>query len=163
MLQACGVRRLVDVRTVPRSRRNPQYDRATLPASLAAHGIEYAAMPDLGGLRRPHKDSSNTAWRNEAFRGYADHMATPIFENALGELLAAAARIPTAVMCAEAVPWRCHRSLLADAASARGARVLHIMGTARSPKQSRHELTAWAVVRDGRVGYPGLPLDGADR
>src|SRR3954469_977932 len=115
LLQANGVRRVVDVRTMPRSRRNPQYNTDTLPETLGAAGIDYTHLKGLGGLRRPRRDSPNGAWRNESFRGYADYMQTPAFDSALGELLELADEEPCTLMCAEAVPWRCHRSLVADA------------------------------------------------
>ena len=155
MLRGHGVALLVDVRTVPRSRHNPQFNRETLPAALAAAGISYRHMPGLGGLRKPRPDSRNTGWRNLSFRGYADYLETPEFERSLDELLALAAERPTAVMCAEAVPWRCHRSLIADAVTARGGEVRHIMS---AEKASPHKLTAFARVEDGRVTYP--PAEG---
>jgi uncharacterized protein (DUF488 family) len=162
MLRAHGVRHLADVRTVPRSRRHPQFDRDAMPAPLAAAGIAYAHLPGLGGLRKPRPDSTNTAWRNAAFRGYADYMRTPEFERHLAGLLALAAREPVAIMCAEAVPWRCHRSLVADALLARGVEVRHITSATRAEP---HALTPFARVDGTRVTYPGpqpeLPL-GAD-
>jgi uncharacterized protein (DUF488 family) len=151
MISAQQVRLLADIRTVPRSRYNPQFNRETLPDSLAAIGVEYRHLPALGGLRHPRKDSTNTGWRNDSFRGYADYMQTPEFEHALDELLALSAAAPTAIMCAESVPWRCHRSLVADALTARGIPVFHIMSAA---KANPHKLTAFARVEDGRVTYP---------
>jgi uncharacterized protein (DUF488 family) len=146
-----GVRHLADVRTVPRSKRHPHFDRARLPAVLAPHGIVYSHIADLGGLRKPRPDSVNLGWKNEGFRGYADHMETPAFAAALDRLIALAMREPTAIMCAEAVPWRCHRSLIADALIARGAPVEHILG----PGERRaHALTPFASVAGG-VTYPG--------
>jgi uncharacterized protein (DUF488 family) len=156
LLQAAGVGLLVDVRTIPRSRTNPQFNRDTLPAALAAHGIASLHMAGLGGLRKPRSDSINTAWRNASFRGYADYMQTPEFELALGALLDAARDSPAAVMCAEALPWRCHRSLIADALTARGVKVVHITGSAARPKLSSHQLTGWARVEGTKVTYPGL-------
>jgi uncharacterized protein (DUF488 family) len=153
MLQAHGARLLVDVRTVPRSRHNPQFNRETLPGTLAAAGIDYLHMPALGGLRRPRPDSINTAWRNASFRGYADYLQTPEFQAALEELIALDTARPTAIMCAEAVPWRCHRSLIADALLARNIPVLHIMSPAKSHP---HKLTPFARVTATRVDYPGL-------
>ncbi len=150
MLREHGVVRLVDVRTVPRSRRNPQFNREALPEPLAAAGIEYRQLPGLGGLRRPRADSRNTGWRNESFRGFADYMDTPEFEESLAELLDLARERTAAIMCAEAVPWRCHRSLIADALVARGVPVWHIVGSGRC---QAHALTAWARVEDGRVDY----------
>jgi uncharacterized protein (DUF488 family) len=156
LLRAADVRLLVDVRTIPRSRTNPQFNKDSLPAALAPHGIVYRHMPELGGLRKPRADSANTAWRNASFRGYADYMQTPEFEAALGTLIDAARDTPTAVMCAEAVPWRCHRSLISDALAARGVPVVHLTGSARTPRLSPHELTEWARVEGTKVTYPGL-------
>lgn len=150
LLTAHGVRLLADVRTVPRSRRNPQFNRETLPETLAAAGLAYRHLAGLGGLRRARADSVNTAWRNASFRGYADYMATAAFAAALEELLALARAAPTAVMCAETVPWRCHRSLIADALLVRGVEVRHILGAAADP----HRLTPFARVEDGRLTYP---------
>ena len=144
---------LIDIRTAPRSRTNPQFNRDTLPGSLKGAGIGYAHMPSLGGLRHPKADSVNTAWRNEGFRGYADYMQTPEFEKALGELMEAAAQKQTAIMCAEAVPWRCHRSLVADALTARGMAVEHIMSAER---RQPHKLTPFVRIEGTRVWYPGL-------
>jgi uncharacterized protein (DUF488 family) len=160
LLRAHAIRRLTDVRSVPRSRRHPQFNREALPEPLAGAGIEYVHAPALGGLRKPRPDSRNTAWQVEGFRGYADYMETREFETGLDALIADAARMPTAVMCAEAVPWRCHRSLIADALVARGVEVLHVVGVdAPAP----HRLTPFAHLADGRVTYPGpvqhrLPL-----
>jgi uncharacterized protein (DUF488 family) len=114
MLEAHGIRLLVDVRTIPKSRRNPQFNRETLAASLRAAGIEYHHLPGLGGLRHGRKDSPNAAWRNASFRGYADYMQTPEFAENLARLIDLASDAPTAIMCAEAVPWRCHRSLIRE-------------------------------------------------
>ncbi len=155
MLAAHGIERLADIRTIPRSRRNPQFNRDELPATLAAQGIEYVSMPALGGLRRPRKDSPNTAWQNDSFRGYADYMQTPEFAKGIDELIALAQSAPLAIMCAEAVPWRCHRSLVADALTARGVDVRHIM-TAGSAKP--HQITSFAHIDGERVSYPGLPV-----
>ena len=151
ILRAHGIERLADVRTVPRSRHNPQFNADTLPGSLAAAGIEYIALKDLGGLRRPRRDSRNLAWRNASFRGYADYMETAEFEAALGDLLRLAAEKRTAVMCAEALYWRCHRSLLADALLCRGVRVLHLFD---ERKAEPHRLTRFARIEDGRPTYP---------
>jgi len=118
MLQAHGVQTLVDVRTVPKSRYNPQFNRDALPVPLATAGIQYLHMPGLGGLRHARKDSLNTAWRNDSFRGYADYMQTAEFARSLDELIAIPGEV--ALMCAESVPWRCHRSMIADALAARG-------------------------------------------
>jgi len=151
MLKAHGVGTLVDVRTVPRSRHNPQFEQVALSKSLAAAGIVYRHMPALGGLRHPRPDSVNTGWRNKSFRGYADYMQTPAFIAALDELLALSHHAHTAVMCAEAVPWRCHRSLIADALTVRNVPVEHIMSAAvRNP----HRLTPLAEVNAYRLTYP---------
>ncbi len=151
LLRAHGIRLVVDVRTVPRSRHNPQFDRTALPATLDAAGIGYRHEPDLGGLRHARRDSPNGAWRNESFRGYADYMQTPAFDEALDRLAGLASEAPTAIMCAEAVPWRCHRSLIADAWMARGGIVLHVVSAARAEP---HELTPFARVEGTRVTYP---------
>ena len=151
MLQGHGVEQLVDVRTVPRSRFNPQFNRDTLPKALSAAGITYVHMPDLGGLRHPRADSPNTAWRNESFRGFADYMQTLEFASGLDALMDLAREEQIALMCAEAVPWRCHRSLIADALMVHGVSVEHIMSpTARQA----HALTPWAQVEGESVTYP---------
>ncbi len=142
---------LVDVRTVPRSRTNPQFNRDTLPDALRAAGIDYLHLPGLGGLRRARPDSPNMGWRNASFRGYADYMSTPEFAENLERLLDLAARERVALMCAEAVPWRCHRSLIGDALLIRGFPVADIMGTGRTQP---HALTSWAVVRGTEITYP---------
>ena len=152
MLKRHGVERLIDVRTVPRSIHNPQYNREWLPPALAQAGISYSHMPALGGLRHARKDSTNTAWRNASFRGYSDYMQTEDFEHALEELIGVAGRERVAIMCAEALPWRCHRSLIADALTARGIEVEHIMN---AEKAKPHSLTSFAKVEGKRVTYPG--------
>jgi uncharacterized protein (DUF488 family) len=155
MLRAHGVARLVDIRTIPGSRRNPQYGRAALARALEAAGIAYEHRPGLGGLRRPRPDSPNAAWRNASFRGYADYMQTDAFRAALAALLESAARETIAVMCAEALPWRCHRSLLADALLARGVDVRHIMGETEAKP---HALTPFGrVLPGGAIIYDGAP------
>ncbi len=151
MLQAHGIRRLVDVRTIPKSRRNPQFSQENLAASLQAVGIDYRHITGLGGLRHPRKDSMNTGWRNASFRGYADYMQTPEFDENLSRLMELASGAPTAIMCAEAVPWRCHRSLIADALVARGISVLEILSAANSRP---HAMTPFAEVNAERVTYP---------
>jgi uncharacterized protein (DUF488 family) len=156
MLQAHGIDLLVDVRTVPKSRYNPQFNTENLPAPLLREGIEYIHMPGLGGLRHARKDSINTGWRNDSFRGYADYMQTPEFDAALAELLQAAEGRHAAVMCAEAVPWRCHRSMIADALTARGIPVDHIMSVA---KRDPHRMTSFARVAGMRVTYPAENLE----
>jgi uncharacterized protein (DUF488 family) len=155
ILLAHGVNLLVDVRTIPKSRHNPQFNIDNLPVSLGEAGIEYRHIPELGGLRRARSDSPNTAWRNPSFRGYADYMQTPAFEAGLDELQRIAKGRRAAVMCAEAVHWRCHRSLIADALVSRGESVEHIMS---ETKRSPHVLTEFAVVEGTRVTYPGENL-----
>ncbi len=157
LLHTHGVTMLEDIRTVPRTRHNPQYNRDTLPGELATAGIGYCHMAGLGGLRHALKDSPNRGWRNASFRGFADYMQTPEFESALKELLRLTTKRASALMCAEAVPWRCHRSLIADALLVRGVGVEHIMSpTARQP----HKLTPFAKVKGSRLIYPA---DGASR
>jgi len=156
MLRAHGVERLVDVRTVPRSRHNPQFNLDALPASLAEAGIEHRHMPGLGGLRHARKDSRNTGWKNASFRGYADYMETPEFEENLRALMGLDADKRTAIMCAESVPWRCHRSLIADALTARGIAVAHIMS---ATKANPHKLTSFARVEGERVRYPSPEME----
>ncbi len=151
ILQAHGIRRLVDVRTIPKSRRNPQFSRENLSASLLSAGIEYFHLPGLGGLRRPRKDSINTAWRNASFRGYADYMQTPEFTENLNRLVELAALAPTAIMCAEALPWRCHRSLIADVLVARGIAAVEILSATKSQP---HAITSFAYVEGHQVTYP---------
>jgi len=148
-----GVRVLVDVRRYPASRRHPQFSREALAASLARAGIEYVHEPDLGGRRAARPDSQHTAWRVEAFRGYADHMETPEFKAALERLQRRAAETPTAILCAEAVPWRCHRRLISDALVAQGIEALHILGRGRAEP---HELDPNArVLPGGKLLYAG--------
>lgn len=156
MLKAHEVKQLVDVRTIPKSRRNPQFSGEALKEVLSRKRIAYTHMPGLGGLRHPRKDSINAAWRNASFRGYADYMQTPQFDQNLRELIEIAAKRPTVIMCAEAVPWRCHRSLIGDALLARGIAVEDIMSaTNRTP----HKYTPFARVEGTTVTYPGLPLE----
>ena len=158
LLRVPNVTVLADVRTLPGSKRHPQFDREALEEELPRHGLRYVHFRALGGLRRPRPDSPNLAWRNESFRGYADYMQTPDWEQAVGELLDLAAAERVAVMCAEAVPWRCHRSLLADGLVARGVEVRHITGRGQP---APHALTSFAHVEGVRVTYPGsgqLPL-----
>lgn len=154
LLSAAGVATLADVRTIPRSRANPQFEGPTLARTLARAGIGYVHLPALGGLRRPRPGSGNAGWRNASFRGYADHMLTPEFEEGLCQLRALAREGPVAVMCAEAVPWRCHRSLLADALLARGVVVEHITGRGRTRP---HRLTPFARIEGRKVTYPPPP------
>lgn len=151
LLQAHGATRVVDVRTVPRSRHNPQFDKASLPRALKTAGLGYVHLPGLGGLRRAKNDSLNVGWRNTSFRGYADYMLTPEFEESLEELIRMAKQERIAIMCAEAVPWRCHRSLIADALLVRGIRAEDIMSLTR---RQVHTLTSFAKVRGTMVTYP---------
>ncbi len=152
ILEAHGIRQLIDVRTVPRSRHNPQFSRESLPASLQAAGIGYQHMPGLGGLRRARPDSINTGWRNASFRGFADYMQTSEFQKSLEKLIELAWETPSAIMCAEAVPWRCHRSLIADALVARGIPVREILSATNA---RAHSLTPFAKVHGTEVVYPG--------
>jgi uncharacterized protein (DUF488 family) len=151
LLRAAGVRVLADIRTIPRSRHNPQFNRETLGHALRSQRIRYVHIPALGGLRHARSGSPNTGFRNASFRGFADYMLTDEFEAGLTELHALAAS-GVAVMCAEAVPWRCHRSLVADCLTVRGATVEHIIGAGRP---SLHRLTPFARVDGARVTYPG--------
>jgi uncharacterized protein (DUF488 family) len=153
LLAGHGVTTLVDVRRFPASRRHPQFSRDALAASLAGAGIVYVHEPDLGGRRAARPDSPHTAWRMEAFRGYADHMETPEFQAALDRLAQRAETETVAILCAEAVPWRCHRRLISDALVARGTAVLHILGPHRADP---HELDPNArILPGGRLLYAG--------
>jgi uncharacterized protein (DUF488 family) len=158
LLQAHAVSRVVDVRTVPRSRHNPQFNKASLPVSLKKVGLGYFHMPRLGGLRHPQRDSLNIGWRNASFRGYADYMQTPEFEQSLEELIQLASQDRIALMCAEAVPWRCHRSLIADALLVHGIRTEDIMSSTR---RQVHTLTPFAKVRGATITYPAEDLPSA--
>ncbi|MGH2632112.1 MAG: DUF488 family protein, partial [Tepidiformaceae bacterium] len=151
MLRANHIDLLVDVRTVPRSRHNPQYSREALVPALSEAGIEYQHEAELGGLRRPRPDSINGAWHNESFRGFADHMRTPQFNRALDELLVASGERRIALLCAEGNPFRCHRSLIADAILARGLFSCEIAANGR-PKP--HQLTSFARIENQLVKYP---------
>ncbi|MGI8812245.1 MAG: DUF488 domain-containing protein [Pyrinomonadaceae bacterium] len=151
ILQANAVEMLADVRTVPRSRHNPQFNKDELPVPLAAASIEYRHVSELGGLRHTTKDSVNIAWRNASFRGYADYMQTPAFAAAVQNLIEVAADMQVAIMCAEAVPWRCHRSLIGDALLVRGVLVEDIYDL----KHNRpHKMTAFAVATGTQITYP---------
>jgi uncharacterized protein (DUF488 family) len=151
LLQAHAVSRVVDVRTVPRSEHNPQFNKASLPRALKKVGVGYVHMPGLGGLRHAKRDSLNVGWRNASFRGYADYMQTPGFAQSLEELIRLTNQDRIALMCAEAVPWRCHRSLIADALLVRGIRTEDIMSPTR---RQVHTLTPFAKVRDTTITYP---------
>jgi uncharacterized protein (DUF488 family) len=153
LLQAHGVTQLADVRTVPKSRRHPHFAQDALSVSLPAAGIAYRHFAGLGGLRKPAPDSSNGGWRHAGFRGYADYMQTAAFATAIDDLISWAQNAPTAVMCAEAVWWRCHRQLIADALVARGFEVRHITSAKAA---AAHVLTSFARVDGERVTYPGL-------
>lgn len=151
LLKTNDVVHVLDVRTVPRSRHNPQFNTDMLPVSLAAAAIDYTHMPGLGGLRHPRADSINGGWSNASFRGYADYMQTPEFAEKVEQVAQLAGRERCALMCAEAVPWRCHRSLIADALTVRGVRVEDIIG----PKGRRlHVLTPWARAEGLTITYP---------
>jgi uncharacterized protein (DUF488 family) len=153
ILVANGIEVLVDVRTYPGSRRYPQFNKPELAQFLESIGIKYEHEPRLGGRRTPRKDSHNTAWRNPQFRGYADHMETEEFEQGIKALLELADRSRTTVMCAEAVWWRCHRSLIADYLKAQGHTVVHIMDV---NKTEEHPFTAAASIVEGKLSYRGL-------
>ena len=159
LLKSHGIKRLVDVRTGPRSRHNPQFDITALGRHLSAAKLTYVHQPELGGLRKPKKDSINAGWRNASFRGYADYMQTEAFGMALQPLMKGAMDAPTAIMCAEAVPWRCHRSLIADALVSRGWCVRHIM---TKTKADQHRLTPFAVLEQDRITYPASPPEARD-
>jgi uncharacterized protein (DUF488 family) len=151
LLRENAVDCVLDIRTVPRSRHNPQFNRDTLPESLAQAGIGYRHIAGLGGLRHARADSPNTGWRNASFRGYADYMQTPEFAHEVDALAQLAAAKRCALMCAEAVPWRCHRSMVADALVVRGIPVQHIMGP---DKRRPHVLTPFAKVDGTQISYP---------
>jgi uncharacterized protein (DUF488 family) len=151
LLQAHAVSRVVDVRTVPRSWHNPQFNKDSLPGKLKKAGLGYVHLPGLGGLRHAKRDSLNLGWRNASFRGYADYMQTPEFEQSLEELIRLANQDRIALMCAEAVSWRCHRSLIADALLVRGIRTEDIMSPTR---RQVHTLTPFAKVCGTTITYP---------
>ena len=151
LLQTYGIRRLVDIRTIPRSRHTPQFNDTVLASSLVAAHLEYVHCPALGGLRHPSRTSRNTGWRNKSFRGYADYMQTNEFAAALQALVRMGRQGRTAIMCAEAVPWRCHRSLVADALSIRDIPVVEILSESN---YRMHELTSFARVEGFQITYP---------
>lgn len=153
ILKAHGIQVLVDVRSFPGSRRYPQFNRATLAESLQEVGIEYKHEPRLGGRRTPRKDSHNTAWKNASFRAYADHMESEEFRNGVKDLLELAKTTRVAVMCAEALWWRCHRSLIADYLKAEDHSVIHILS---ENKTEEHPFTSAARIVDGELSYRGL-------
>ena len=151
MLRDFNIRKLIDVRTIPKSRFNPQYNQEDLAKSLTKEKIDYQHMAGLGGLRHAKKDSINLGWRNASFRGYADYMQTEEFESSLQELIKEAHKKTVAIMCAEAVPWRCHRSLISDALLLYGLDVRDIMG---AQKESIHIMNPMAKMDRGKVYYP---------
>ncbi|MGZ3693930.1 MAG: DUF488 domain-containing protein [Bdellovibrionota bacterium] len=155
LLEAHQIEVLVDVRSLPGSRRFPQFNRERLQSSLKKIGIRYLHFPGLGGRRPATKNSKNLAWRVAAFRNYADYMETDIFKKSLKRLILLAKKKRVVVMCAEALPWRCHRRLIADAVIAKGLPVFDIMTkTSAVP----HELPPWARIRSGKLGYPETSL-----
>ena len=151
MLKAYNITFLVDVRTVPRSRHNPQFNKENLPATLKPYNIKYLPMPDIGGLRHPKKDSVNMAWENSSFRGYADYMQTKEFTENLLKLVVMAKENCLAIMCAEALPWRCHRNLISDALVVRHVKVLHIIS---KDNTISHQLNEMAHVEGTKITYP---------
>jgi uncharacterized protein (DUF488 family) len=151
LLKTYGVERLVDIRFIPRSRHNPQFNSDALGDAPRAENIEYDVLASLGGLRRVREDSPNSGWRNESFRGYADYMQTAEFEAGLQTLIGMSSEKRVAIMCAEAVPWRCHRSLVADALGVRGVPVVEILSETSS---RMHTLTRFAHVDGERITYP---------
>lgn len=160
LLQAHGATCVVDVRTVPRSRHNPQFNKESLPLSLKQAGLGYVHAPGLGGLRHAKLDSPNMGWRNASFRGYADYMQTPEFAQSLEELVRLANQDRIVLMCAEAVPWRCHRSLIADALLVRGIRTEDILSATR---RQVHTLTPFAKVRGTVITYPSEAPESAQK
>lgn len=151
LLQAHGVKEIVDVRTIPMSRYNPQFNKETLKESLKNAHIRYKHSKKLGGLRHSKKDSTNLGWRNKSFRGFADHMSTEEFSQGLNDLMKSAAQRKTAIMCAEAVPWRCHRSLIGDALTKKGWLVEDIMSRTAATK---HRMTPFLTMKKGQITYP---------
>jgi uncharacterized protein (DUF488 family) len=151
LVKAHGVQRVIDVRTIPRSRHNPQFNRDRLSPALHRARLHYRHLPGLGGLRRARSGSVNTGWRNAGFRGYADYMQTPLFRASLERCIELARRERVVLMCAEAVPWRCHRSLIADALVVRGIDVREISSGVRARP---HSLTPWARVDGVQITYP---------
>ncbi len=159
-LREFGVTCVVDVRRFPSSKRHPHFAAEPLAAALAEVGVEYVHEPDLGGYRKPRPDSPNTGWRSDGFRAYADHMDTPEFRAALARLMERAGERATAIMCAEATPWRCHRQLISDALTALGWEVIHILGAG---KAEAHALNPNArVLEGGRLVYPEPQSDQGD-
>jgi uncharacterized protein (DUF488 family) len=155
LLKEHNIKQVIDIRTIAKSRHNPQFNQASLRQALKNHRINYRHMKGLGGLRHAHKDSINTAWHNLSFRGYADYMQTPAFTNNIEKLVAYAHKKQIVIMCAEAVPWRCHRSLIGDALLVRSINVEDIMSKTNTKK---HTLTPWAKVRGTHITYPASKL-----
>jgi uncharacterized protein (DUF488 family) len=153
LLRTHGVTHLADVRSFPMSRRHPHFNSAPLAEALSRKGLHYRHMRALGGFRKPRPASANTAWRHPAFRGFADYMETDEFDQALSDLCSWAEEAPTAVMCAEALWWKCHRRLISDALEAQGVAVWHIDATGT---RKRHELSEFARIHEAKVSYPGL-------
>jgi uncharacterized protein (DUF488 family) len=159
LLRAHGIERVVDVRSIPRSRHNPQFNSETLSAKLRGARISYVHLRRLGGLRHARRDSPNMGWRNASFRGFADYMQTPEFEKGLQRLIELAKKKKTAIMCAEAVPWRCHRSLIADALTVRGICAAHIVSGKRVQV---HTLIPFGRIQKDRITYPAFVSEGAE-
>ncbi|MEX0792850.1 MAG: DUF488 domain-containing protein [Pirellulaceae bacterium] len=151
LLKVYGIEQLADIRTIPRSRHNPQFNDVELANSLAVARIEYVHLQALGGLRRPSEDSLNGGWRNKSFRGYADYMQTTAFQEAVEQLVQMSRKTRVAIMCAEAVPWRCHRSLVADALSTRGVPAVEVLS---ETNYRMHQLTSFARVEGTQITYP---------
>jgi uncharacterized protein (DUF488 family) len=151
ILEQYAIKVIVDVRTIPRSRHNPQFNQEELKMSLLASKIGYVHIPDLGGLRHTRKDSPNMGWRNLSFRGFADYMQTKQFNEGLTMMIQLARKERIALMCAEAVPWRCHRSLISDGLMVRGVNVVHIMSLTQ---RREHVLTSWIKVEGTNITYP---------
>lgn len=151
ILKEYGIEQVVDVRTIPKSRYNPKFDENNLPKALRSVGIKYLHLEKLGGLRHVKKDSKNLGWKNSSFRGFADYMQTDEFEEGLRELIKIAGKNKTVIMCAEAVPWRCHRSLIGDALLVRGIKVTDIFSKGSSKE---HEVTPFAKINGKNISYP---------
>lgn len=151
LLKAYGINQVIDIRSIPQSRHNPQFNFDTLPKTLRNSKIGYRHLKALGGLRHTTKDSINTAWHNRSFRGFADYMQTKTFQDGIELLITLAKKKNVVIMCAEAVPWRCHRSLIGDALLVRGVAVQDIYSTTECKK---HKLTAWAKIRGTHITYP---------
>jgi uncharacterized protein (DUF488 family) len=156
LLRTVRIQTLVDIRTVPRSRFNPQFNREQLEKDLRELGLEYIHFPALGGLRKPRPDSVNNAWKNDSFRGFADYMATSEFDLGIAKLIEMSRKQPTVIMCAEAVPWRWHRSLVSDSMTVRGVKVRHIISRG---KTKEHTLTEFARADGVSITYPAAPTD----